>query len=136
MGGSAALTYDSPRKSGDRAMKLVLFAGLVALVAGTAWAEAPKASCIDPHRSYVARPLNHHDVFVQSSLGAPKPPVRLKTSCTYLDPAIGIGLSAQFNCVSLGDVVVATTMDGKRESCVVTRVMAYAPEEGDLPSKK
>jgi hypothetical protein len=117
-------------------MKLVLAAGLSVAIAGAAWAEAPKASCIDPHRSYVARPLNHHDVFVQNSMGAPRPPVRLKTSCTYLDPAIGIGLSSQFTCMGLGDTVVATTIDGKREACVVTKVLAYAPEQGDLPPKK
>ena len=117
-------------------MKLILAAGLVVVATGVAWAEAPKASCIDPHRSYIARPLNHHDVFVQNSIGTAKPPVRLKTSCTYLDPAIGIGLSSQFTCVGLGDTVVATTVDGKREACIVTRVLAYAPEQGDFPPKK
>ncbi len=116
-------------------MKLILIAGAAAVLASAAWAEAPQASCIDPHRSYVARPLNHHDVFVQQSIGKPKPPVRLKTSCTYLDPAIGFGLNSSFNCMSLGDSVVATINGGRRESCVVTGVKAYAPEEGDLPQK-
>lgn len=117
-------------------VKLVLVAGAVAALAGTAGAEAPRPSCINPHQSYVARPLNHHDVWVQNSIGKPKPPVRLKTSCIYLDPAIGIGLNSQFTCVSLGDTVVATTIDGKRESCVVTGVQTYAPEDGDFPAKK
>jgi hypothetical protein len=113
-------------------MKLLLVAVLFATVSTAALAEAPKASCIDPHRSYVARPLNHHDVFVQTSQGKPKPPVRLKTSCTYLDPAIGIALSSNFICLGLGDTVVATTADGRREACRVTAVLPYAPEAGDL----
>jgi hypothetical protein len=113
-------------------MKLVIFAALLAAASTAALADAPKASCIDPHKSYVARPLNHHDVFVQTSIGTPRPAVRLKTSCTYLDPAIGFGLSSPFNCMGLGDPVVATTVSGTRESCVVTGVLPYAPEEGDL----
>jgi hypothetical protein len=113
-------------------MKRVLLAGVAIVVAGSAWAEAPKTSCIDPHRSYVARPLNNHDVFAQTSIGTPKPPVRFKTSCINLDPAIAVTLSSQFNCVGLGDHVVATTVDGKRESCIVTKVLPYAPEDGDI----
>ena len=105
---------------------------LAAALAATASAALADASCIDPHKSYVARPLNHHDVFVQTSLGAPKPPVRLTTSCIHLDPAIGFGLSSQFNCVGLGDTVVATINGGTRESCIVTRVQPYQPQEGDI----
>jgi hypothetical protein len=114
-------------------MKLLVFAGVLAATATAACAaDAPKASCLDPGKSYIARPLNNHDVFAQQSIGAPKAPVRIKTSCAYLGPAIGIGLSAQFTCVSLGDTVVATVLGGERESCVVTRVLPYAPEEGDI----
>jgi hypothetical protein len=113
-------------------MKLLLVAAVFAAASTAALAETPKTTCIDPHRSYVARPLNHHDVFVQTSIGKPKPPVRLKTSCTYLDPAIGIALSSNFACVGLGDTVVATTADGKHEACRITRVLPYAPEEGDI----
>jgi hypothetical protein len=118
-------------------MRLLLvaaaFAAASTAAASTAaMADAPRASCIDPQRSYVARPLNHHDVFVQTSMGKPKPPVRLKTSCINLAPAIGIALSSSFACVGLGDTVVATTVDGRREACRVTRVLPYAPEGGDI----
>ena len=116
-------------------MKLIVLAGFVA-VTNAAWADAPKASCIDTRRSYVARPLNHHDVFVRSTMGNPKSPVRVKTTCIYLDPAIGIGLNAEFTCLGLGDTVVATTIDGHRESCRVAGVVPYAPEQGDIPEKK
>jgi hypothetical protein len=113
-------------------MKLLFLAALLAATSTAALADAPNASCIDPHKSYVARALNHHDVFVQTSIGTPRPAVRLTTSCIYLDPAIGFGLSSQFTCMGRGDTVVATTISGTRESCIVTRVLPYAPEEGDL----
>jgi len=112
-------------------MKLLLLAAALAATSTVAAAETPAASCIDPHKSYVARPLNDHDVYVEQSIGKPKPPVRLKTSCIHLGPAIGIGLSAQINCVGLGDHVVAT-LGGHREGCIVTRVLPYAPEDGDI----
>lgn len=112
-------------------MKILVFTSVLALTATAAVAaDAPKASCLDPHKSYVARPLNDHDVFAQQSIGKPKPPVRIKTSCIHIGSAIGIGLSGTFNCIGLGDRVVAT-VGGSRESCVVTRVLPYAPEEGD-----
>jgi len=112
-------------------MKLVLLAALLAL-SPAALAASPRASCIDPHRSYVARPLNRHDVYVEASIGKPKPPVRLKTSCAFLEPAIAVSFSSSFTCVGQGDTVVATTTDGRRETCIVTGVLPYAPMEGDL----
>lgn len=114
-------------------MKRVILAGLGLLLAGAAWAEPPKApvACINPHKSYIAHPLNEHDLYVIQSIGRAKPPVRLKTSCHNLGPAIAFGLSSPFNCLGLGDTVVATIVDGHRESCVVTRVLTYTPEEGD-----
>ena len=113
-------------------MKLVIFAALLAAASTAALADAPKASCIDPHNSYVARPLNQHDVVASVSIGTPRPPVRLKTSCIHLQDATGIGLSSEFACIGLGDRVVATTVGRGSEFCVVTRVLPYAPEEGDL----
>jgi hypothetical protein len=116
-------------------MKLVLVAALGFAVTGASWAEAPKASCIDVKSSYVARPLNSHDIFVQNSLGKPKPPVRLTTSCHRLEDAIGFGLSSEFTCIGRGDTVAANLMSD-RQTCVVTKVAPYAPQAGDLPEKK
>jgi hypothetical protein len=116
-------------------MKLAILAGAGLVLASAAWAQAPKASCVDPHSSYVARPLNNHDVFVRQSIGKPKPPIRLKTSCIHLDSAIGFGLSSSFTCIGLGDPVVATINGGGHQGCVVTKVLPYAPEEGDIPQK-
>lgn len=109
---------------------------IAAMIASAAAAEPPaKPSCIDTKISYVARPLNANEIWVQNALGQKKPPVRVSTSCHHVQNAIGFGLSAQFTCLGLGDPVIATTM-GDRQACVVTKVQAYAPAEGDLPEKK
>jgi hypothetical protein len=113
-------------------MRLLILVALLAANSVSALAETPKPTCIDPQRSYVARPLNKHDVFVQTSMGAPKPPVRILTTCTSLTSAIGFGLNAQFNCVGMGDTVTATTADGQVSVCKVKRVVPYSPEEGDF----
>lgn len=112
-------------------MKRILLVVSSLALTGAAIA-APAASCIDPGKSYIARPLNNHDVFVQQSIGRPKPPVRLQTSCIDIHAALGFGLSLSFNCVGLGDTVVATINGGQRESCRVTKVLPYAPQDGDI----
>jgi hypothetical protein len=113
-------------------MKTLILVALLAATSTAALADEPKASCINPRKSYIARPLNQHDVFVQSSMGKPKPPVRIKTTCTSLESAIGFGLSAEFNCMGLGDTLTATTANGRVTVCKVKRVVPYAPEDGDL----
>jgi hypothetical protein len=116
-------------------MRFVL-AGMAAVVTvNAALADPPKVSCIDAKRSYVARPLNNHEIFVRNSFGTPKPPVRLTTSCYHLQSAIGFGLSAEFICIDQGDTVVANLM-GERQTCVVTAIAPYVPQDGDLPEKK
>lgn len=100
-------------------------------------APAPQANvCINPHFSYISRALNAHDVFVQNSIGTPRPPVRLKTSCIDLDPAIGIRIGSSYNCIGRGDQVTAATVDGHVETCRVTAVLPYAPQEGDKPQRQ
>lgn len=112
----------------------MVLAGAVA--AGGAYAaDAPKAACIDAHNSYVARPLNNHEVYVESSFGPKKPPVRVTTSCYHLQDAIGFGFSNEFQCIDQGDTVVATLM-GDRQVCRVTKVQPYVPQKDDLPIKK
>ena len=114
----------------------IVFAAMAAvLAANAALADPLQASCIDPKRSYVARPLNNHEIFVQNSIGKAKAPVRLTTSCHHLEPVIGFGFGATFSCIGTGDTVIATAM-GDRQSCVVTKVAPYVPQEGDLPEKK
>ncbi len=112
-------------------MKRVFLVVSALALTGAAMA-ATAASCIDPHKSYVARPLNNRDVFVRQSIGTAKPPVRLQTSCIDIHAALGFGISSSFNCVGLGDTVVATINGGRRESCRVTKVLPYAPQDGDI----
>ena len=50
-------------------IRIGLAAMAAVLAANAALADPPQASCIDPKRSYVARPLNSHDIFVQNSIG-------------------------------------------------------------------
>lgn len=108
---------------------------LIALLTGNAGAEPAQPSCIDTKHSYVARPLTANEVWVQNSLGAKKPPVRISTSCRHLQSTYAISLSGQFNCLSLGDPVMATA-GGERQVCRVTKIEAYAPKDGDLAKKK
>ncbi len=90
------------------------------------------STCFNPQRSYSAHSLNRHEVFVQTTMGKPRPPVRVTTTCINLEPAIGFGFSASFICVGMGDSVVASTADGRREQCVVTRVAPYVSAAGDV----
>lgn len=93
------------------------------------------ATCIDTHLSYRVHVLNRHDALVRTTLGTPKPPVRIKTTCINLLRADHVALSAQFNCLDQGDGVVAVTIDGRGESCRVVAVVPFAPQDGDRPEK-
>jgi hypothetical protein len=108
---------------------------LIAALAGNASADPAKPSCIDTSRSYVARSLNANEVWVQNSIGVKKPPIRVATSCHHLQATYAISLSGQFTCLSLGDPVVATA-GGERQSCRVTNIQVYTPQDGDVPEKK
>ncbi|GAA0539684.1 hypothetical protein FHS83_003741 [Rhizomicrobium palustre] len=109
--------------------------GLAALLVSVPAFAAEKAACIDPGSSYIAKPLNNIQVYVESSIGPKKPPVRLTTSCHHLQSADGFGLSAEFHCISQGDMVIAT-IGSDRQSCRVTKIEPYAPQKDDLPLKK
>lgn len=115
---------------------LLMTVATIALIAGFAGnAAAAPASCIDTKVSYVARALNSHDIWVQNSLGAKKPPVRVTTSCHHLQSSYAFSLSAQFTCLDKGDPVAATA-GGDRQTCVVTKIQPYVAADGDLAEKK
>lgn len=106
----------------------------LAMVGAAAWAASPEASCLDPAASYVARPLNHHQIYAEQTFGKKKPPIRLTTSCYHLESADAFGLSAAFRCIAQGDIVVAT-IGSERQSCRVLKVEPYAAREGDKSAK-
>ena len=107
---------------------IVLPMALVLFALGTN-AQAANSVCIDTHRSYEAHTQGLHDVFIRSSIGKPRPALLLSTSCHGLDKADRISVSTEFNCVGLGDTVVATKIDGDRQFCRVTRVAPYVPPQ-------
>ena len=116
-------------------MRALILAGAFAAASAVAFAAEPaappKSVCINANFAYNARSLNQHDVFIQKAVGKTRPAARLRTSCINLEPATAIAVHSPFSCIGLGDQVAASTIDGRREQCIVTRVLPYAPEEGD-----
>jgi len=109
---------------------LLLLATMSLTVAAEA-ADPPKTSCIDPHRDYVARALTNHEVYVENSMGAKKPPLRVTTSCFHLERSSGFGFSKEYSCIGQGDGVVASTFS-EVQSCRVTKIAPYVPQPGDM----
>jgi hypothetical protein len=111
---------------------IVLPAVLVLFGLGTS-AQAAKSVCIDTNRNYEAHPQGPHDVIIRSTIGKPRPALLLSTTCVGLDKPDRVSVSTEFNCVGLGDTVVATKIDGHRQFCQVSRVAPYVPAETAAP---
>jgi hypothetical protein len=97
------------------------------LTATPVLAEPVHGICIDPHFSYQARYLSGQDIIATSTLGRDHHELKISTTCVFLRDANRITLSAQFNCVGQGDIVVTSTIDGERQHCRITHVEPYVP---------
>lgn len=104
-------------------MKNAIGLSVLLLLSSSAATAAP-AACVDVQRSYEAHTDGMHDVIIRNAIGKPRPPLRLTTTCVNLEKADAISVSSDFGCVSQGDIVVATKIDGHREVC---RVSSVAP---------
>lgn len=93
-----------------------------------------KGPCLDPSSSYAARWLEGHDVWAQNQLGKGHKPVRVSTTCIALRNTDFIRFEAVSRCLGKGDNVVATNIDGRRQTCLVTKVAPYVePKAEDTP---
>lgn len=104
----------------------VLLIGLLAFA--PAFADEPadvKEPCLNPSSSYAARWLEGHDVWAQNQLGKGRKPVRVSTTCIALRNTDFIRFAAVSRCLGKGDDVIATNIDGRRQSCLVTNVALY-----------
>jgi len=84
------------------------------------------AGCFDPHFSYRARPAGVHDLVAENTIGTHLAKVHITTSCTDLHDADAISLNTAFGCLGKGDSVVATSIDGRRQHCIVTSITPLA----------
>ena len=88
---------------------------------------AEDRACLNPHFSYRAQPSGDHDVVAQNTIGSHTARVHITTSCVDLHKADVISLSTAFGCLGKGDDVIATSIDGRRQSCIVTNIVPDAP---------
>jgi hypothetical protein len=115
----------------------IVLASLLALTApaaaGDAFNSAPAGKiCIDTHKDYQALYLkgSRNVLIAHQTLGRDHRVLKISTTCFELRDALTIRLSTGFNCLSMGDDVFTSTIDGQRESCRVTRVEPYVPAPG------
>lgn len=106
----------------------ILFTAASAALAGAS-AAAADSLCIDPRKSYEAHVLSDSDIVVKNTLGKDRRSARVKTSCISLNDEDRITFSSSYSCLGKGDPVGAVTIDGKNQSCTVTGLSAYEPEE-------
>jgi hypothetical protein len=121
---------------GDCAMRsstLLLAAALLA-ASVAANAASPDTACVNPSSSYRVRWLEAHDLLAVNTLGSGHKEVRLTTSCIGLGKTYSFSLGSTGTCVGQGDPVVATSIDGRRQQCVITGVALYIAPPPQTPN--
>jgi hypothetical protein len=115
----------------SRALLGAMLAVLPASFASAAQ-NSPKKICIDPQHSE-SRVIASHEILTRNALGHERPELKLSTTCLFLRPTDSVRVSSSFNCVDLGDIVVAANIDGHIQTCRVSGVEKYLPPDGDAP---
>lgn len=99
------------------------------LLAGGAHAEPPPGAartvCVDPKFGHQVRVLNAREVVAMMTVGRDRREVKLTTTCVGLQREDHLTLSTDFACIGKGDTLVATKIDGHRQSCSVTDVAPF-----------
>ena len=112
------------------------FLPVLGLLSATAFqpamADDQANTCLNPHFSYRAQVAGYHDLVAENTIGADVARVRLTTSCANLHNADAISLNTAFGCLGRGDDVIATSIDGRQQRCIVTNI-APAPQTGSAP---
>jgi hypothetical protein len=111
---------------------LPVLALLSAIAFQPAMADVQANTCLNPHFSYRAQVSGYHDVVAENTIGADVVRVRLTTSCTGLHNADTISLNTAFGCLGKGDDVVAISIDGRQQRCIVTNIVPDA-QTGSAP---
>jgi hypothetical protein len=100
-----------------------VLATIVVLWTGSAMADpmAPRV-CVDPSRPYRATWLSGRDIQVTALLGKHRDQVKLETTCIGLDATAHIRVTANTNCVGLGDDVSIKWLGEPGQTCKVSKV--------------
>jgi hypothetical protein len=108
------------------------FLPVLGLLSGIAFqpalADDQTDACLNPHFSYRAQPAGLHDLVAENTIGTHLTKVRITTSCIDLHDADVISLNTAFGCLGRGDDVVATSIGGRRQRCIVTNIAPVTPQ--------
>jgi hypothetical protein len=105
------------------------FLPVLGLLSGIAFQPAlADDACLNPHFSYRAQPAGLHDLVAENTIGSHVTKVHITTSCIDLHDADVISLNTAFGCLGRGDDVVATSIGGRRQRCIVTNIAPVAPQ--------
>ncbi|MEI9992446.1 MAG: hypothetical protein WDM86_20730 [Rhizomicrobium sp.] len=103
-----------------------VFACLLAAAPAIA-APPPRPICIDPHWDYQARWLSGHDIVAKQTFGHDHRELKLSTTCIALREYDYFRLASDFDCIGMGDQVIANRLGGRSQICRISHVEPYVP---------
>ncbi|HWU56168.1 MAG TPA: hypothetical protein VN175_11750 [Rhizomicrobium sp.] len=89
--------------------------------------------CVDAssRNQYNARPISLHDVLARNAIGPDRRAARLTTTCIHIYRDSFVALHSLTRCIDKGDEVAVSTIDGRRERCMITAVAPVAESYAD-----